>query len=360
MAAIDLLFDVKRDSERLHQLVLGALLERTRLLSRLLPLGGEPTQLRLQFEPEGKIYDIGLNLTFARNPPAASPPRGRVLIEIKLDSPLSEDRLAQQLNQSRLHDEDRLLYLLLGYSAITSDRAGLRERIRRIGEYTARPDLLDRVSLREADDLIPLLADPTVLPGGAEHRDARDLAAAYRDALLLLTERTRHFASHPVADWQEGDFFGFFSACRSHGVGRPFFDTAGASSAPSPARISRVTGAEGSIVGFTFAEAPLPGGAGRLDLHFENARLCLRLHTSSERKTLRQRVSEAVTHVSGAGEVPFGPLVPAPLRLSAVMTLAQRDGLLSGFPNSFDFTRFCSEMAAAEAALRKVAASVAP
>src|SRR4029078_10242086 len=123
------------------------------------------------------------------------------------DGAVNEDQLAQQCNPSRLHAEDRLLYLLLGYSAMTSDRPGLRERVRRIGEHTARPELLDRVSLRDADDLIPLLADPAILPGGPDHRHARDLAAPYRDALLALAQRTRRFAEKPLADWQDGDYF---------------------------------------------------------------------------------------------------------------------------------------------------------
>jgi hypothetical protein len=57
MAAIDLLFRAKKDSERLHQLVLGTLLARTRLLARLLPLR-EPQRLdlaALQWEPEGNL-----------------------------------------------------------------------------------------------------------------------------------------------------------------------------------------------------------------------------------------------------------------------------------------------------------------
>lgn len=351
MAAIDLLFDVKRDSERLHQLVLGALLQRTLLLSRLVPFGSAPTDLQLHWEPEGKAYDLAIGLGGPE--PGAGGRRSRVLVEVKLDSPLSEDRVAQQLSASRLHAEDRLLYLLLGYSAITSDRAGLRERIRRIGEHTGRSDLLDRVSLRDVDDLAPLLADPALLPAGADHHDARDLASAYRDALLALSERTRRFSSRPVTDWQDGDFYGFFAACRARG--------ASTGSAMARARIGRVAGPEGSVVGCTFAETPLLGSLGHLDLHFENGRLCLRVHAAAERKALRQRILEALGQLGlleAGAPPPLGPLSPAPPRLAAAMIVAQRDGLLDEFPDRFDWARFFAQLASAEAALRKVAAGI--
>jgi hypothetical protein len=287
MAAIDLLFDVKRDSERLHQLVLGALLQRTTLAGRLAPLAQTPTQVQLSFDPEGKAYDLALHLGA---PEAGAGKRGRLLIEIKLDSAVSEEKLAQQCSPSHLHAEDRLLYLMLGYSAILTDRADLRDRIRRIGEHSGRRDLLDRVSLRDADDLIPLLADPTILPGGADHRDARDLCTAYRDALLVLSERVRRFPERPLSHWQDGDYYGFFAACRAHDA------SAKAKKGPmADARIGRISGQDGGIVTCTFAETPLKNATGLLDLHFDNARLCLRLHAiSTERKALRQRVAAAL------------------------------------------------------------------
>ena len=358
MAAIDLLFDVKRDSERLHQLVIGALLQQTMLLSRLVPLEGTPTQLQLQFQPEG--YDLSIALGFD-GPGKTQVRRGRVFVEIKLNSPVNEDQLAQQCSPTRLHADDRLLYLLLGYSMITSDRARLRERVRRLGEHTGRPELLDRVSLRDADELIPLLADPALLPGGPAHRDARDLAAAYRDALLALADRTRHFANRPVSEWQMGDFFGFFAACRSRGI-----------ASLGRARIARVAGGAGgesSVVSCTFAETPLPGGLGMLDLQFDNRRLVLRLHATADRKELQKRVLDALAasglllggerggEPDGGAELLFEP---APLRRAATMTVAQIEGMLDGSPERLDWGRFTTRMLAAEAALRKVVARIGP
>jgi hypothetical protein len=353
MAAIDLLFDVKRDSERLHQLVLGALFQRTTLLNRLVPLSSAPTQPQLQWEPDGKAYDLGILLhgDGAKDAGRSGARRERVLIEIKLDTAVTEEKLAQQCNASRLHGEDRLLYLLLGYSAITSDRVGLRERIRRIGEHTARPDLLDRVSLRDADDVIPLLADPALLPGGPDHRDARDLSAAYRDALLSLAERTRRYAERPVESWQDGDFFGFFAACRSRNI-----------AGMGKARIGRLAGPDGSVVACSFAETQIFGGLGSLELQFDNARLSLRVHATAERKALRQRVVDAMTGLDLLGEPALDSLrfEPAPLRLSMAMSVAQLDGLIDGFSGGFHWPRFAARIAAAEEAMRKVATRIGP
>ncbi len=345
MGAIDLLFAVKRDSERLHQLVLGALLARTKLLTRLVPLTSAPTQIQLQWDPEGKSYDLGLNLTFAGEEAKEKGRRGRVLVEMKLDSPVNEDRLAQQLSASRLHAEDRLLYFLLGHSAITSDRSSLRERVRRIGAHSGRPDLPDRVSLRDSADLVALLADPELLPDGPDHHDARDLAAAYRDALLALLERTRGYASHSVADWQEGDFYGFFAACRARGI-----------AGMTRMRLGRAASADGAGVSCVCSEAPLCGELGHLDWQFENARLVLRLHATGDRKALRQRVLSAIADTQSIAAAPALLLSPAPPRLAAVMPLSFCDGLLAAFPGNFDWALFSQQMAAAEQLLRNVAA----
>ena len=94
MAAIDLLFQFKRESERMHQMVLGILLTETRLLSRLVPLTGlqQPSANQLHWEPEARTYDLAAPLH--QHP--ASAPAGRVLIELKLDGTLDEDQIYKQ------------------------------------------------------------------------------------------------------------------------------------------------------------------------------------------------------------------------------------------------------------------------
>src|SRR5262249_55732487 len=97
---------------------------------------------------------------------------------------------------------------------------------------------------------------------------------------------------------------------------------------------------------------------------FENARLCLRLHTASERKALRQRTIDTCATLGllpaiGENSRP-GQFEAAPPRLSSVMTVAYRDGLLADFPERFDWTRFSAEVEKAGEAVRKVAALVCP
>jgi hypothetical protein len=357
MAAIDLLFAVKPTSERLHLLVLGALLQRTALLARLLPdvatLAGPAAATKaappeLHFEPEGKLYDLAL-LGPADDPRAATAGRGRVLIELLLDSPLRPDKLAQQLNPGRFHDRDRLLYLLLGHSAITSDRRALQQRAARIAELSGRPDLVDRISLRDADDLIPLLGEPLLGPASADHHDARDLTAAYRDALLQLRQRSERFAERPLADWDDADFYGFFASARRRRI-----------AGLHTAQIGRLATSDGSGVGCSFAEVALPAGAGQLELGFVGSRLTLRLLATADRKGLQKRLldrlGQLVPLAPSDGEPPTSGWQQSPLRLAAVMTLAQRDGLLAGFPHHFDWQQFSGEVVAAEAILRQLAA----
>ncbi|MBL9008976.1 MAG: hypothetical protein JNJ46_32240 [Myxococcales bacterium] len=329
MGAIDLLFDVKRDSERLHQLVLGALLSRTALVDRLVPGRGAagarglddtagPQRKSLVFDPLGKAFDLGVIGHGAR-----------VLVEVKLDAPVSEDHLAQQLG--RMQDGDHLLLLLLGYSALTTDRVALRERIARIGHHSQRPDLLDRVSLRDASDLIPLLSDPTLLspaspalpasidPDSAQ-RDARDLAMAYRDALWSLQERLRSFSARPVDEWGEAELYGFYAACRQ-------------ARGDDALRIGRMASADGSVLGCRVAQRSVRRGRAQLDLAFEGTLLCLRFlpqpGQSEPRKQQREAASEALRRVGLSLLEPDLRWVEAAPRMTAVMTLATCEVLLA-------------------------------
>ncbi len=380
MGAIDLLFDIKGDSERLHQLVLGALLSRTPLIDRLVPrlptrsaagLGEpvaprdrpasalEPRARTLVFDPQGKAFDLAILPADASHGAGAHEEAGRVLVEVKIDSPLSEDHVAGQL--SRIGERDHVLYLLLGYSAITSDRSALRERIERIGRHSGRPDLIDRVSLRDARDLIPLLSDPALLPpdpslGLSRTRDTRDLAVSYRDALLSLVARLHSFTGRLISDWGDGDYYGFYEACRSARI------------APlSAAHIGRIATADGTVLGCRGAPLPVLAGQALLDLAFEGPRLSLRLTPQPGARDSRRALRDAAAAaVLAAGfpttRPPTGWSESAP-RLTAVMTLASTDELLTGTLSASDLIaggRIAEGLAAAEALLRKVAAQLSP
>lgn len=318
MAAIDLLLHSKKDSERLHQLVLAALLGRTHLLSRLVPLPGAARLdlAGLAWEPEGKTFDLGVPIGVAEGGRG-----GRVLIELRVDAALDEDQIEKQLNPRLFHAGDHLLYLLLGYSEITLHRGMLAQVLRRIARRDRAADLPDRVSVRGASDLIPLLADPDLLPAGPDRRDARDLLAAYRDLLGELRARTTGFEERPPPSWGEGDFYGLFARCRAARLG-----------GMADAEIGRAAGAETGVVGCHWLPTPIPGG--ELSLQFEDARLCVKLRPAqeSQRKRVRESVDAALHGLgipaAGAESVP-GQLVLAPRRLGSIMTVAYVDGLLA-------------------------------
>jgi hypothetical protein len=330
MAAIDLLLHSKKDSERLHQLVLAALLGRTHLLARLVPLPGaaRPDLAGLLWEPEGKTFDFAVPIVVNEaSGPADSPAGsagariGRVLIELRVDAALDEDQLEKQLNPRHFHPGDQLLYLLLGYSEITLHRGMLAQVLARIARRDRAPDLRGRVSVRGASDLIPLLADPDVLPDGPERRDARDLLSAYRDLLGELRGRVTRFAGQPLSQWSEGDYYGLFARCRAERL-----------ASMADAEIGRAAGAEAGVSGCQWLPLPIPGG--ELSLQFEDDRLCIKLRPTqeSQRKRVRDQVDAALHSLGVApateAEVP-GRLVAAPRRLGSLMTVAYVDGLLA-------------------------------
>lgn len=379
MGAIDLLFDIKRDSERLHQLVLGALLSRTPLIDRLVPRlpsrslpGGGVAQLlpgderrphasrprTLVFDPQGKAFDLAVLPAETAPGPPQPEDGGRVLVEVRIDGALSEDHVAGQLG--RIGERDQVLYLLLGYSAITSDRPALRERIERIARHSGRPDLLDRVSLRDARDLIPLLSDPGLLPpdlseGLSRTRDTRDLAVSYRDALLSLQARLHSFPGRPIASWSDGDFYGFYQACRVGRIG-PFAD----------AHIGRIGSSDGSVLGCRSVARPVLAGQALIDLAFEGPRLCLRLTPQpgarDPRRTLRDAAAAALQSI-GLPPATGPSWSEQPPRLTAVMTLASADYVLADVVQAAELApggRLQQALSHADELLRKVAAQLGP
>lgn len=353
MAAIDLLLNSKKDSERLHQLVLAALLGRTHLLSRLVPLSGAArlAVAGLFWEPEGKTFDLGVPIVSAE---AAEPGReggvrgGRVLIELRVDAGLDEDQVEKQLNPRLFHPGDHLLYLLLGYSEITLHRGMLTQVLTRIARRDRTPDLHGRVSVRGASDLIPLLADPELLPEGPDRRDARDLLAAYRDLLGDMRGRTTCYGERALAQWSEGDFYGLFARCRAARL-----------AGMAEAVIGRPAGAEAGVVGCTWLPLAIPGG--ELSLQFEDERLCLKLRPTqeSQRKRVRDHVDAALQGL-GVPAAPIEPvagrLVQAPRKLGSSMTVAYVDGLLTDLGGGL--SRLGAALTAVEETAREVARAV--
>lgn len=78
MAGIDLLFDVKNNSERLHQITLGSILIRSQILSKI-EISSKPKENDFGWEPQGGLFDLNVELVDG----------SKVWIEIKIDSQLS-------------------------------------------------------------------------------------------------------------------------------------------------------------------------------------------------------------------------------------------------------------------------------
>lgn len=200
MAAIDLLFDVKKDSERLHQLVLGPLLIRTRLLEKL-GIGGVPVREDFQWEPRprGRSFDLGAEIS--------DPEDAHVWVEIKVDGCLTAGQVKGQVSAVKPMAGDKVLYILLGHAQYTSD----------LGEIDGilKQRLPEQYKVVTASELCRALEEPDLLLGKAkDDRDVRDLAATYLNWLRVLQDRYRRFSDRPFCDWEGGDCFGFFVWCR--------------------------------------------------------------------------------------------------------------------------------------------------
>ena len=196
MAAIDLLFDVKKDSERLHQLVLGPLLIRTRLLEKL-GIQGDPVREDFEWEPQGRSFDLGVKL--------ADPEGAHVWIEMKVDACLTSAQVKRQVSAAKTRD--KLLYMLLGHARYTTNMGEIH------GVLKERFPGCYRVVT--ASELCGALEQADLLLGRAEQdRDVRDLATTYLNWLRVLQDRYLGFRRRPFADWDGGDCFGFFGWCR--------------------------------------------------------------------------------------------------------------------------------------------------
>jgi len=345
MAAIDLLFDHKSDSERLHQVLLSVLLLRSRLLERVLGVPGLQA-LDFDWEPERRLYD----LAFTVQDPSGG--IDRVLVELKVDSGLEQEQFERQL--AHLRDKapkSRLVYLVLGLSAITVTEPRLTQWSAKLlppREPTA-PPLWFRC---DAAELSQYLADPELLSGldQASRRDVRDLASAYRDALQSLSDRTRRFATTPPARWRDPDFYGFFADCRSR-------DDIGHM---RTANISYEANPKSGFIACNWLWTPIsPGEPLRLYLQLENAKLCLKLKVPEEQKSQRRQLwIAAQAALRTLAPKPSIELVESNYHNGVHMTFAAvPDVFASG---QLDLNLFKAQVTAAEAVLTKLAEKLKP
>lgn len=200
MAAIDLLFDTKLESERLHQIVLGPLLTKSNLLPLIAGSIAETHPDSFDWEPYRGTMDLAARYKSGRS----------VFFEIKADSALSQSQAHKQLEFLKKRPEtDALIYLLLGVSATTTDRKIIHVEAKQLGVPPNQYLILDTA------DLLRALDDPHVHIGiGPLHCDVRDLLSSYREALMQLHARLLNFEARPAKTWDYLDYVGFFAKCR--------------------------------------------------------------------------------------------------------------------------------------------------
>ena len=269
MAAIDLLFDQRDHSERVHQVALSGLLLHSRLLGAILQRPGLRVT-EVDWQPERGRFDLACTV---------SVPDGsltRVYVELKVDGALDKEQFDRQI--SHVHSigpTAHLLYLVLGLSqfSVTDDR---------LQKWAQTDDRRALVHRCDAQQLAERLASPQIQPpqSDPQQRDVRDLASAYRDVLLRLLARTERYAEQIPRAWQPADFYGFFAECRRESVGR--MANAGISYAANP---------KGGFIACHWQWTPIhPNEPLRLYLQLEDQKLCLKLKVPDEHKAQRKKL----------------------------------------------------------------------
>lgn len=199
MSAINLLFNTKLESERLHQIALGPLMTGTALLEVLgFPAPQKPEAF--EWEPHGGKVDLKVPLQDGSN----------LWVELKVDSDLGTDQLDRQIQfVEKAGKEDKLLYILLGHSQYTVDNAWLKKKLEeRLGaSNTARWKI---VCLK---DVVDALEKPS--PTRSATPGVRELSDSYLTSLQVLRKRYKRFFHHPRDEWEGGDCLGFFDWCRN-------------------------------------------------------------------------------------------------------------------------------------------------
>jgi hypothetical protein len=305
MGAVDLLFDVKRESERLHQIALGSLLLRTPLLGAL---GIQPAVDRGSapiWEPPLGKSDLALRLTGG----------SQLYVELKLDSVLGTAQLAAQMAALAAQGgpADRLLYLLVGYAAVAVTDRKLAEAADAAGLPR------ERVIARRGADLLAALTAMAALPAhgpdGDADRDARDLAVSYREHVARLALRVSGFSHKPPQDWTQGDFFGFFDRCRRERLGS--MEHAGIAYVPNPS---------GGFVGCYWCWQPVAPGV-RVYLQFESWQLCVKIEVEQPEQRSRARDRACAALLALPAPEPLRLRRPVRLGHGQYMTIGYLDGV---------------------------------
>ncbi len=337
MAAIDLLFDHREHSERVHQVALSGLLLHSRLLGAIL---NRPALrvLEVDWEPERGRFDLGCTV---------SDPDGtlcHVYVELKVDGALDKEQFDRQLSHVQSQGPTaHVLYLVLGLSQVTVTD----DQLRKWAQTEDRRALIHRC---DAQQLIDKLADPQIQPpqSDSHQRDVRDLASAYRDVLIRLIARTEHYADRIPRSWQPADFYGFFAECRS----KP-------ESQMAKAGISYEANPKGGFIACNWLWTPIhPTEHLRLYLQMEDQKLCLKLKVPDEHKTQRKKLWDKAQEALRAVASSEPQLAPSNYHSGVHTTFASISDVFGDGP--LDRARFKKTVEQAEQVLAAIAAELVP
>lgn len=337
MAAIDLLFDHREHSERVHQVALSGLLLHSRLLGAIL---NRPALrvLEVDWEPERGRFDLGCTV---------SDPDGtlcHVYVELKVDGALDKEQFDRQLSHVQSQGPTaHVLYLVLGLSQVTVTD----DQLRKWAQTEDRRALIHRC---DAQQLIDTLASPQLQPPQSDphQRDVRDLASAYRDVLIRLIARTEHYADRIPRSWQPADFYGFFAECRS----KP-------ESQMAKAGISYEANPKGGFIACNWLWTPIhPTEHLRLYLQMEDQKLCLKLKVPDEHKTQRKKLWDKAQEALRAVASSEPQLAPSNYHSGVHTTFASISDVFGDGP--LDRARFKKTVEKAEQVLAAIAAELVP
>lgn len=324
MSAIDALLDWNPTSERVHQIVLACLLQRTPLAEKLRFGTGAPTGI--QEETYGRLYD--LTVSFVK--------RTEVHLELKVDSALYERQVERQMKF--LPDEDLLVYVLLGTARFEWDE----KRFEKVRQKTGKPprERLRRIELSQLRDSVDRLAPAT---SSADHRD---LATAYGALLRRIAALTEQFEAKPLQEWDGHDWQGFYASVRQ----RLNLGDAGQRYVPNR---------RGGFFGMWWHGLDLPLSTGaEAYLQAEQEKLCFKVSASTEgapdRAAVRDRFREEL--LAAAQELHF-PMRTPKRALGNCMTVAVSGESYMGSGERVDWAS-CQEtikraMRVLEAAVRR-------
>lgn len=275
MPAIDLLFDVKPSSERLHQMVLGALLVRTELL---LTLGAHAPAVESEYdwEPRGGEFDLRVELEDGSS----------AWFELKVDGNLGSGQINRQIDllEEEGHEDDQLFYLLLGLSQFRADRVD-SERAEREHRVARRVSVVTSDTLNEAMRELPIATSL-----GGHGGEARSLVSAYRALLEKLAMRHTGFDDRNPDDWTRKDLHGLFHAFTDR---IPAMESASFDYAPTPAGGRMVCWWDGRRVLEDPKVRLYPQWEVTMNESGTNTRLCFKISVPNDDSNLRTRLRNA-------------------------------------------------------------------